>query len=82
MAPRLVRGTLVEGSRLLPSIPPGTAGDPAPFVTAMQKIQDWSASFDYEDLDGVIDSMKACNAFEQSLVQYRLLTPKPIVGGK
>ena len=48
----------------------------------MQKIQDWSASFDYEDLDGVIDSMKACNAFEQSLVQYRLLTPKPIVGGK
>jgi len=141
VAPRLVRGTLVEGSRLLPSIPPGTAralmamflvsevhpfndgngrlarlvmnaelslvnacriiiptlyreeymdclrvlsreGDPAPFVTAMQKIQDWSASFDYEDLDGVIDSMKACNAFEQSLVQYRLLTPKPIVGGK
>jgi len=136
VAPRLVRGTLVEGSRLLSSIPPGTAralmamflvsevhpfndgngrlarlvmnaelsvvgacriiiptlfreeymdclrvltreGNPAPFVTAMQKIQDWTAAFDYEDLDAVIDSMKTCNAFERSLVQFRLLTPKP-----
>lgn len=137
VVPRLVRGTLVEGSRLLASIPAGTGralmamvlvsevhpfddgngrlarlvmnaelsvvgacriiiptlfreeymdclrvlsreGDPTPFVMAMQKIQDWSASFDYDDLDAVIDSMKACNAFERSLVQFRLLTPKPV----
>jgi hypothetical protein len=137
VVPRLVRGTLVEGSRLLASIPAGTAralmamflvsevhpfndgngrlasllmnaelsvvgacriiiptlfreeymdclrvlsreGNPTPFVTAMQKIQDWSAAFDYENLDVVIDSMKACNAFERSLVQFRLLTPKPV----
>lgn len=137
VVPRFVRGTLVEGSRLLPSIPPGTAralmamflvsevhpfndgngrlarlvmnaelsvvgacriiiptlfreeymdclrvltreGNPTPFVTAMQKIQDWSATFDYEDLDAVIDSMKACNAFERSLVEFRLLMPKPV----
>lgn len=136
VAPRLVRGTLVEGSRLLASIPPGAAralmamflvsevhpfndgngrlarlvmnaelsvvgacriiiptlfreeymdclrvltreGDPSPFLKAMQTIQDWTASFDYEDLDSVIDSMKACNAFERSRVQFRLLTPKP-----
>lgn len=134
VVPRLVHGTLVEGSRLLPSIPPGTAralmamflvsevhpfndgngrlarqvmnaelsvvggcriiipplfreeyidclrvltreGDPTPLMTAMQTIQDWTAAFDYEDLDVVINLMKACNAFERSLVQFRLLTP-------
>ena len=134
VAPRLVRGTLVEGSKLLPSVPLGTArallsmflvsevhpfndgngrlarlvmnaelsvvgacriivptlfreeyldclrvltreGNPAPFVAAMQKIHEWTAAFDYHDLDAVIASMTACNAFERSLVQYRLLTP-------
>lgn len=134
VAPRLVRGTLAEGSKLLPSVPPGTArallamflvtevhpfndgngrlarlvmnaelsvvgacriivptlfreeyldclrvltreGNPTPFVTAMQKIHQWTAAFDFEDLDAAINSMKTCNAFERSLVQYRLLTP-------
>ena len=41
----------------------------------MQKIQQWSAAFNYEDLDQVICSMKACNAFEKSLMQYQLLSP-------
>lgn len=136
VTPRLARGTLVEGSRLLPSIPPGAAralmamflvsevhpfndgngrlarlvmnaelsvagacriiiptlfreeymdclrvltreGNPTPFLMAMQKIHDWTAAFDYENLDAVIDRMKACNAFERSLVQFRLLMPKP-----
>ena len=39
----------------------------------MQKIQQWSAAFDYTNLDRVIDQMKACNAFEKSLKQYQLL---------
>lgn len=33
-------------------------GNPPPFVTAMQKIQDWTAKFGYEDLDAVLDLMK------------------------
>lgn len=53
-------------------------GNPTPFAAAMQKILDWSAAFDCEDLDAVIDRMKACNAFERSLVQFRLLTPTPV----
>lgn len=132
--PKLVRGTLIEGSKLLPTVPAGTArallamfvvsevhpfndgngrlarlvmnaelsvlgacriivptlfreeyldclrvltrdGNPVPFVAAMQKIQGWTAAFDYTDLDGVIDHMKACNAFERSRVQYQLITP-------
>ncbi len=132
--PKLVRGTLVEGSKLLPSVPGGTArallamflvsevhpfidgngrlarlvmnaelsvlnscriivptlfreeyldclrvltrnGDPSPFIGAMQKVHEWTAAFDYEDLDQVIAEMKACNAFEKSRVQFKLLTP-------
>jgi hypothetical protein len=134
--PRLVRGTLVEGSRLLPSVPPGSArallamflvaevhpfvdgngrlarlvmnaelsaagacriivptlfrdeyldclrllsrqGDPGPWLDAMQWIQDWTSSFDYENLDEVIARMQACNAFEKSRTQYRLQLPTP-----
>jgi hypothetical protein len=132
--PRWVRGTLVEGSRLLPTVPEGTArallamflvsevhpftdgngrlarlvmnaelsvvnscriivptlfreeyldclrvltreGNPHPFLEAMQFIHAWTASFDYENLDQVIASMAACNAFEKSRVQYKLLSP-------
>ena len=41
----------------------------------MQKIQGWTAAFDYQSLDGVIEKLKACNAFERSRVQFQLLTP-------
>jgi hypothetical protein len=34
-----------------------------------------AAAFDYEDLDKVIAEMEACNAFEKSRVQHRLLFP-------
>lgn len=133
--PVLVRGTLVEGSKILPSVPAGTARamlamflvaevhpfadgngrlarlvmnaelsavgacriivptlfreeyldclrvltrshDPMPFVAAMQKIQAWTAAFDYQNIDQVISTMQRCNAFERSRVQFELLTPK------
>lgn len=132
VVPRLVRGTLVEGSRLLPSVPAGTAramlamflvsevhpftdgngrlarlvmnaelsvvnscriivptlfreeyldclrvltreGNPRPFLDAMQWIQEWTSTFDYENLDKVIADMTSCNAFERSRTQYKLL---------
>ena len=132
--PRFVRGTLVEGSQVLASLPAGTAralmamflvsevhpfndgngrlarlvmnaelsvvnacriiiptlyrdeymdclrvltreGNPRPFIRAMQKIQAWSAAFNYDDLDAVIEQMKACNAFERSLEQFKLRMP-------
>ncbi len=132
VSPKNVRGTLIEGSKLLPSVPPGMArallamfivsevhpfidgngrlarlvmnaelsvvnasriivptlfreeyldclrvltrqGKPEPFITAMQHIQQWTAAFDYTDLDRMISQMKACNAFEKSRMQYQLL---------
>ena len=130
--PKLVRGTLIEGSRILPAVPAGKArallamflvsevhpfadgngrlarlvmnaelsvvgacriiiptlfreeyldclrvlsrsGNPVPFIAAMQKIHGWTAAFDYQSLDGVIEKLKACNAFERSRVQFQLL---------
>lgn len=134
VAPRLVRGTLVEGSKLLHTVPAGMArallamflvaevhpftdgngrlarlvmnaelsvvgasriiiptlfreeyldclrvltrqGDPVPFVQAMQHIHAWTAAFNYDDLDRVLAQMAACNAFEKSRIQYKLLFP-------
>lgn len=134
VAPQRVRGTLVQASQLLPSVPAGTArallamfivsevhpfadgngrlarlvmnaelsavgacriivptlfreeyldslralsrqGDATPFITAMQKIHRWTAAFRYHDLDATIAQMAACNAFERSPVQFKLLTP-------
>jgi hypothetical protein len=137
VSPKQVRGTLIEGSKLLPSVPPGMArallamfiisevhpfidgngrlarlamnaelsvvnasriivptlfreeyldclrvltrqGKAEPYITAMQKIHQWTASFDYSDLDQVIDRMKRCNAFEKSRKQYQLLDPSDL----
>jgi hypothetical protein len=134
VAPRLVRGTLVEGSKLLPTVPVGTAralfamflvsevhpfndgngrlarlvmnaelsvvgscriiiptllreeyldclrvltreGNPIPFLDAMQKAHKWTAAFNYDDIDRVIEDMRACNAFERSLNLHQLGTP-------
>lgn len=134
---RLIRGTLVEGSRLLPTVPEGTArallamflisevhpftdgngrlarlvmnaelnvvgscriivptlyreeyldclrnltrdADPVPYMNAMQRIHEWTAAFDYENLDNVIAVMTRCNAFERSPVQYKLLSPSQL----
>ncbi len=134
VAPRLVRGSLIEASNILPTVPVGLAravfamfmiseihpftdgngrlarlvmnaeltvvnrcriivptlyreeyldclrvltreGDPKPFLDVMQWIHAWAAAFDYEDLDRTIDTMAACNAFEQSRVQHKLLMP-------
>ena len=136
VVPHLVRGTLVEGSKLLSTVPAGTAravmamflvsevhpftdgngrlarlvmnaelsvvnscriivptlfreeyldclrvltraGEPKPFLDAMQKIHAWTAAFDYEDLDTVIAVLESCHAFEKSRTQFKLITPMP-----
>lgn len=132
--PSLVRGTLIQASRLLASVPAGTARallamflvtevhpfndgngrlarlvmnaelsaadgcriivptlyreeyldclreltrnqHAEPFLKVMSHLHDWTSRFDYQDLDQVIDTMRRCNAFERSRVQFKLLTP-------
>ena len=134
VSPALVRGTLIQGSLLLPTVPAGMArallamfvvsevhpfadgngrlarlvmnaelsvvnacriivptlfreeyldclrvltrdGQAQPFTAAMQHIQQWTAAFNYNDLDKVIAHMTACNAFERSRSQFKLLAP-------
>jgi hypothetical protein len=50
-------------------------GQAEPFVDAMDKMHMWTAAFQYDDLDAVISSMQACNAFEKSRSQFKLLFP-------
>ncbi|PUE30355.1 cell filamentation protein Fic [Limnohabitans sp. JirII-29] len=136
VSPALVRGTLLQGSQLLPTVPAGMArallamfvvtevhpfadgngrlarlvmnaelsvvnacriivptlfreeyldclrvltrdGQAQPLMSAMQHIQQWTAAFNYNDLDEVITQMTACNAFERSRSQFKLLFPAP-----
>ena len=51
-------------------------GDADGFIRYMDQLQRWSACVDYENLDAVIESMKACNAFERSRTQFKLLTAR------
>jgi hypothetical protein len=135
VSPERVRGTLVQASQILPSVPAGIArailamfivsevhpfadgngrlarlvmnaelsavgscriivptlfreeyldslralsrmGNATPFITAMQKIHRWTAAFQFDDLDATIAQLAHCNAFERSLVQFKLLTPE------
>jgi hypothetical protein len=46
-----------------------------PAMQHIQHIQQWTAAFNYNDLDQVIDQMTACNAFERSRNQFKLLMP-------
>ena len=70
IVPTLYRETYLDCLRVLTR-----QGDPAPFIKGMVDIQRWSAGFDYEDLDQVVQSMRECNAFERSMVEHRLLAP-------
>ena len=51
--------------------------DARPFVTAMTRIQSWSAAFDYGmPRDRLRDRLAACHAFEEDLKSYRLVFPE------
>jgi hypothetical protein len=70
IVPTLFREEYLDCLRLLTR-----HGEASPMLVAMQKIHQWTAAFDYEDLDQVISQMARCNAFERSLIQFKLLTP-------
>lgn len=49
-------------------------GDPKAITDMLAKMHAWSASFDYQDLDALIEKMKLTNAFEEDLRNCKLLT--------
>jgi hypothetical protein len=49
--------------------------DPAPVIRALSKIALWGTLFDYKDLHQVVAAMKAANAFEEDLREFKLLAP-------
>lgn len=70
MVPTLYRETYLDCLRVLTR-----EGDPQPFIRAMRDIQEWTAAFEYNNLDEVIEQMSECHAFEKSLVEFRLEFP-------
>lgn len=70
IVPTLFREEYLDSLRAL-----SRQADAAPFMAAMQKIHRWTAAFDFQDLDDTIAHMAACNAFERSPVQFKLLHP-------
>lgn len=70
MVPTHYRETYLDCLRVL-----SREGNSKPFIKAMVDIQEWSAAFDYRDLDHVISTMQACNAFQKSLVEFQLKMP-------
>jgi fido (protein-threonine AMPylation protein) len=70
IVPTLLREEYLDCLRVLTR-----EGQAEPFVDAMDKMHMWTAAFQYDDLDAVISSMQACNAFEKSRSQFKLLFP-------
>jgi len=57
--------------------------DPVGFVSYMEKLHRWSAGFDYESLDPLLEKVKACNAFEESRIDFKLGFPEsPVLGSQ
>ena len=46
----------------------------------LDRIYEWTAAFDYQDLDRVIADMQACGAFKRSRAQHRLRFPSRPAG--
>ena len=70
IVPTLAREEYLDCLRMLTR-----QGEPDAFIRYMARLQQWSASFDYANLDAVIASMTDCNAFERSRTQFKLLAP-------
>ncbi len=45
---------------------------PGPFIKAIALMAHWCSRFSYKDLDAIVKSLTACNAFEESPVRFKL----------
>jgi hypothetical protein len=77
IVPTLLRDEYVDCLRVLTR-----EGDATGFIKVMREAHLWTASFDYSNLDGVIATMKECNAFEKSRAQSKLYAPDGTVFGQ
>ncbi len=72
LVPTLAREEYVDCLRVMTR-----SANPKPYVDFMVRLQRWSASYDYRDLEAVISAMRLCHAMEENPVQYKLLFPAP-----
>ena len=74
---RIIIPTVYREDYLLPLKALTNNRDPAPYLVAMSKIQQWTAAFDYDEhRSAITEALKACNAFEEDLRRFRLIFPE------
>ena len=75
---RIIVPTVYREDYLLPLKALSSNADARPLITAMTRIQSWSAAFYYGvPRDRLRDRLAACHTFEEDLKSYRLVFPEP-----
>ena len=74
---RIIVPTVYREDYLLPLKSLSNNADAAPYIRAMARIQEWTASFDYsQPRQALYEEIKRCHAFEENLRHYRLIFPE------
>ena len=74
---RIIVPTVYREDYLLPLKALSSNSEPRPFISAMTRIQAWSAAFDYQQpRQRLQEQLAACNAFQEDLANYRLVFPE------
>ena len=73
---RIIIPTVYREDYLLPLKALSLNGHPEPLLTAMTRIQRWTAAFDYSlPRPELHRALRDCNAFQDDLRNYKLLFP-------
>lgn len=76
---RIIIPTVYREDYVLPLKALTNHRDPAGYISAMVKAQRWSAAFDWDRArDEVLAALKASNAFEEDLHNFKLVFPEAI----
>jgi len=70
IVPTLVREEFFDTLRVL-----SRGADPKPLVDFMQRMQRWTAKFQYDSLESAIAALELCNAMQESPTRFKLLEP-------
>jgi hypothetical protein len=74
---RIIVPTVSREDYMLPLKTLSLQKDPVAYLRAMSRIQQWTAAFDYSVPRHVLtEALKACNAFEEDLRNFKLIFPE------
>jgi hypothetical protein len=72
--------TVYREDYLLPLKSLSNNQDPAPYLRAMTRAQQWSAAFDYaQPRESLKKQLESCNAFQEDLRNFKLIFPEALL---